>query len=208
MSLISAALTVLLSAPLAAQPPASLTLRGSVPAHQTEARLGAWLDAQPLVARKIAQISSEARLLADAMAPESDLRDAMSDRPAPQDGPQSVAALPGMTAKPQAGCVALSDCANPPLALDVEDAAALRPALRRLLRPWLLLQQAGQDKIKIDAVAGEDARLLELSWAGTALKKVALNVSPKPEGGFRLWLDRPFELAEHYNAGRDAALRR
>lgn len=207
MSLLSCAVTVLLASPLAAQS-ASLKLRSAEPASQAEARLGAWLDAQPAIARKISQADSEASLLAAIMAPESDLRDALSDRPAPKDERERLQSMPGMTAKPQAGCVTLQDCANPPLALDAADAAALRPALRRLLRPWLLLQQAGQGKIKIDAVAGEDARLLELTWAKTSLKKVALSVRPKPEGGFRLWLDRPFELADHYNAGREAALQR
>lgn len=132
-----------------------------------------------------------------------DLRDAVS-------GVKSadlIERLPGMRAPAAPVCRALADCAVPELALDVPDAERLPESVRRLVRPWVLLQQARGESVELAASESGDS-LLTVGLKGLDARPLTLNMAPRLLGGFKVWFDQPFVLASLYGRERDAALKR
>ena len=148
-----------------------------------------------------------------------DLRDAVSDengpdqfkrrlaQAAPPERTSLLARLPGVEAPPAPTCLALSECAEPALSASVADAALLPDALRRLVRPWMLLQQARGSKVELIPADGEGDAALKIALKGLAAEPLTLNVTPSRAGGFSVWFDRPQELAALYVRERAAALK-
>jgi hypothetical protein len=138
---------------------------------------------------------------------ESGLRDAVSDFSGDRLRRGFVESLPGMRA-PGLGCVTLSDCAVPELAAEAVEARELPDTVRRLVRPWLLLQQARGSSVELipQEGAGDAALIVRLRDADSA--PMTLNVAPRLLGGFKVWFDRPFVLAALYDRERAAVLRR
>lgn len=138
---------------------------------------------------------------------DNDLRDAVSDVPAPDRLKRQIEDLPGMKAPPAGACATLADCATPELAMDVPDAELLPDALRRMVRPWMLLQQSRGSEVAIEpAPEGGDAALV-VTLRDLDAPRLTLNVSPRLLGGFKVWFDQPLVLASLYGRERDAALK-
>jgi hypothetical protein len=149
---------------------------------------------------------------------DSDLRDAVSDAQGPDelkrrieqapasDRTRLLEQLPGVKAPPAPACRALADCAAPDLALDVAGADQLPDALRGLVRPWMLLQQARGSEIDVLPADAGDA-ILTVKLKGLDVEPLTLNVSPRLLGGFKVWFDQPETLAAVYARERDAALK-
>ena len=130
-----------------------------------------------------------------------DLRDAVSDRPS------LLSQLPGLKTAALAPCRALADCATPDLAVNVSDAQLLPDAVRGLLRPWMLLQQARGSELRISPIAAAGDAVLAVKLRDLDAPELTLNVAPRPLGGFKVWFDQPFLLASLYGRERDAALK-
>lgn len=139
-----------------------------------------------------------------AEARDSDLRDSVAERSGPKD---ILDLLPGLKAPPTPVCRDLGDCAVPELALDVTSSERLADSVRRLVRPWMLLQQARRSSVEITAAETGDA-VLTLKLKGLDTPPLTLNVSPRLLGGFKVWFDSPLVLASLYGRERDAALKR
>jgi hypothetical protein len=148
-----------------------------------------------------------------------DLRDAVSDENGPGQFNRRLAQasvpgraallaeLPGLKAPAAPTCLALSECAEPALSVSVPDAALLPDALRRLVRPWMLLQQARGSKVELISADGEGDAALKVALKGLAAEPLTLNVTPSRAGGFAVWFARPQELAVLYVRERAAALK-
>jgi hypothetical protein len=118
-----------------------------------------------------------------------------------------VEGLPGMSKPaPGAPCRSLSECAVPDLALAADDAATLPETVRRLVRPWLLLQQARGSRVDLTPVEGPGDAALLVRLRDSDAAPLVVNVTPRLLGGFKVWLDRPFVLAALYDRERSAAL--
>lgn len=148
---------------------------------------------------------------------ESDLRDAVSDfsGDALRRGLESsqgsrrkalLSALPGMAPASEPACRTVVDCAVPDLALDVPDARRLSDSVRRLVRPWMVLQQARGADIELSPLEGPGDAALALRLRGLEDQPLVLNVSPRLLGGFSVWFDRPFVLAALYDRERSSLL--
>lgn len=135
---------------------------------------------------------------------ESDLRDAVSDaaigNPTTAAGVSGdrrkmmIEALPGMKA-PTAGatlCADIADC-SPELSVEVADARGIPDAMRRMIRPWMALQQARGGALDVRTAEGEGDAALILDLKGPW--PLTLNVSPHLVGGFKLWIDHPEDAA-------------
>jgi hypothetical protein len=90
--------------------------------------------------------------------------------------------------------------------MDVSSADTLPEELRRLVRPWMLLQEA----------RGSDLELIPVTAAGDAVltlklkdlkQELTLNVSPRLFGGFKVWFEQPLVLASLYGRERDALMK-
>lgn len=150
---------------------------------------------------------------------DSDLRDAVSDTGGPEDLRRQLAEaaasdrarllqqLPGLHAPVASGCAALTDCAHPDMALDVDDAEQLPDALRTMVRPWMLLQQARGSEVVLTPVAGDGDAVLTVALKGVKTGPMTLNVSPRLLGGFKVWFDEPLVLASVYGRERDSVLK-
>lgn len=151
---------------------------------------------------------------------DSDLRDAVSETSGPDavrlqlegvpvsDRARVLEQLPGLKAPVPSNCAALADCARPELAMDVASAEQLPDAVRGLVRPWMLLQQARRSEVVLSPVSGEGDALLTVTLKGLDAAPLTLNVSPRILGGFKVWFDQPLLLASLYGRERDAALKR
>jgi hypothetical protein len=138
-----------------------------------------------------------------AEARESGLRDAVAAAPATRE--ELIAELPGMKVPPAGPCASLAACATIELAEEVGHPELLSDAVRRMLRPWLLLQEARGRKADIETASAHDA-LLTVRLRGVDTAPLVLNVSPRLLGGFRVWFDEPFRLSAVYERERAAAL--
>ena len=132
-----------------------------------------------------------------------DLRDAVSG----VKGADLIEQLPGMKAPAAPVCRALADCAVPELALDVPDAERLPESVRRMVRPWMLLQQARGALVELVASESGDS-VLTVKLKGLNTPPLTLNMAPRLLGGFKVWFDQPFVLASLYGRERDSALER
>ena len=166
---------------------------------KAEDALRRFVERDPRLKAKLDEASQrEEALLAAGRDP--DLRDAVSDRGS------LLQRLPGLQAPAAPNCRALSECANPELSAQVADAALLPDALRSLVRPWMLLQQARGSEVELITAEGTGDAALKVALRGLSLAPLTLNVTPN-SGGFKIWFDRPQELASLYVRERDAALK-
>ena len=161
----------------------------------------------------------EAGLIAAAR--ESDMRDSVSDvagsslrRSLEQSQSAKrealIQTLPGMKAPMKApedsACLTIVDCASPDMAMDVPDAQRLPDTLRRMVRPWMVLQQARGSSIELSSLDGPGEATLALRLKNVDAQPLVLNVAPRLLGGFTVWFNSPFVLAELYNRERNAVL--
>jgi hypothetical protein len=147
-----------------------------------------------------------------------DLRDAVSDsgsadsmrrelaRATSKERAKLLQKMPGLKSPKASLCRTLADCPHPELAMDVSSADTLPEELRRLVRPWMLLQEA----------RGSDLELIPVTAAGDAVltlklkdlkQELTLNVSPRLFGGFKVWFEQPLVLASLYGRERDALMK-
>lgn len=149
---------------------------------------------------------------------ESDLRDAVSDMSgdnmrlglgkSQSDRRRALLEkMPGMKPSAMPECQSLVDCNAPHLALDAPDAQRLPDTLRRMVRPWMVLQEARGAEVELRAVDGPGDAALTLRLKDLDAQPLVLNVAPRPLGGFKVWFDRPFVLAALYGHERDMVLR-
>ncbi|MDX6770767.1 MAG: hypothetical protein SF051_14625 [Elusimicrobiota bacterium] len=193
------ALLLVLAASTASAAP-SLRLSGG---PKAEDKLRRFVSGDKALRERLADISArEAAFRAEAR--ESDLRDAVSD--APVDRAELIAQLPGLRRPSVPSCPTLKDCPAPELAADVADAADLAEAVRALVRPWMLLQQARGSVAEVSSAQGGDA-LLTVRLKDLDADPLVLNATPRLLGGFKVWFDRPLLLAALYGREREAALR-
>lgn len=191
---------------------ACLLLAGSASAAAPILRLTGGPKSEDKLRRFVAGDRILRQRLADAVrreeafraeARDSDLRDAVSDRQV--DRAELIEQLPGMKLPPTVNCPTLRACAAPELAADVVDADHLPDAVRRLVRPWMLLQQARGSAAEISSSSDGDA-ILVIRLKDLDAEPLVLNASPRLLGGFKLWFDRPLLLAALYGRERDASL--
>ncbi|MDE2490529.1 MAG: hypothetical protein KGM24_06750, partial [Elusimicrobia bacterium] len=146
------------------------------------------------------------------------LRDSVAAAPAPASLEKALARasgakrrallsrLPGMEALPPSDCATLSACSQPELERDVADAELLPDALRRLVRPWMLLQKARGSALELKSITGPGDAVLAVRLKGRGQPTLTLHVTPGL-GGYRVWYAEPFVLASLYGRERDAALK-
>jgi hypothetical protein len=157
----------------------------------------------------------EALLAADR---DPDLRDSISDTNGPDqlklklaqasgaDRAALLQKLPGLKAPAAPTCLVLTECPNPELSVEVTDAALLPDAVRRVVRPWMLLQQARGSSVELIPAEGSGDAALKVALKGLSPEPLTLNVTPSP-AGFRIWFERPEELASLYVRERGVALK-
>ncbi len=198
----------------AAAAPQSVRLSGGAKAEDKlrrfvsqDARLKARLDE---AARREEFYIAEAR--------ESDLRDAVSDadsgnhlrsaleKTASSKRQNLLETLPGMKAAATPACHTLAACPIPELALDVADAGRLPDSMRRLVRPWMVLQNARGSSVELSAVDGPGDAALSVTLTNLDAQPLIINVSPRLLGGFKVWFERPLVLAALYGREREAVL--
>ena len=173
---------------------------------KSEDALRKFVETNPALKAKLSNLSErEEAFVAEAR--DGDLHDAVSEANGPEKLKNKLAQLPGMQAPAPGACRVLAECATPELALDVPNAELLPGALRRLVRPWMLLQKARGADIRIaPADTGGDA-VLSVKTKGLDVASLTLNVTPRLMGGFTVWYDQPLVLASVYGRARDAALK-
>lgn len=191
---------------------ALLLLLLAAPASSARLRVGADAKSQDRLRRFVTADKAVRARLDDAKAREaafraeareSGLRDAVSDAPLTRE--QLIAELPGMQAPTAAACATLEACPTIELAETVPHPELLADAVRRMLRPWLLVQQARGRKADIESASQGDA-LLTVRLRGVDSAPLTLNVAPRLLGGFQVWFDEPFRLSALYERERAAAL--
>lgn len=160
------------AAPVLAQAP-----QPSAIAATADARLRSWLAADAKIQEKLAKARKPA-----AFAVETDLRDAVADRP---------------SQAPQSDCADFQSCPSPALSMDVAPGESAETAIRAMLRPWILLTDASGARLGV--AGGSDAQtILVMNIKDLGLAGVGLNAEPRAEGGMRLWFSREPELAAVY----------
>lgn len=168
-----------------------------------------------LAARLKDAVRREEAFVAEAR--ESDLRDAVSDTSVADlhaklestTGDRRKAlleALPGMKAVGGPACATLESCPALETAVEVADARAIPDALRRMVRPWMTLQQARGSELELSSAEGAGDAALTLSLKGVQSAPLTLNVSPHLIGGFSVWFDQPEAAAALYARERAAVL--
>ncbi|MDD5302202.1 MAG: hypothetical protein PHS14_03760 [Elusimicrobia bacterium] len=208
-------LSLVLAAPsFAASSPKPVRLSGGAKAEDKlrrfvsqDAHLKARLDE---AARREEFYVAEAR--------ESDLRDAVSDvhsgdnlragleKTAGEKRKDILETLPGMKAPAVPVCRTVAACPTPDLALDVSDAESLPDSMRRLVRPWMVLQQARGSEIELSSIDGPGDAALSVKLKDLDAQPLIINVSPRLLGGFKVWFERPLVLAALYGREREAVL--
>lgn len=191
---------------------ALLLLLLAAPASSARLRVGADARSEDALRRFVTADKSVRARLDDAKAREAafraearetGLRDAITDTTPTRE--QLIAELPGMKVPPASACATLESCATIELAETVAHPELLSEAVRRLLRPWLLVQQARGRKADIETATQGDA-LLTVRLRGVDAPPLTLNVAPRLLGGFSVWFDEPFRLSALYERERSAAL--
>ncbi len=149
-----------------------------------------------------------------AEAEKSGLRDAVSDTSS-RDNPRSdfekrkdlLENFPGMKAAVVSACRTIATCPIPDLALDVADAKRLPDSVRRLVRPWMALQQARGSEVELTSIDGPGNAALSIKLKDINVQPLILNISPRLPGGFKVWFERPLVLASLYSHERETVLR-
>lgn len=213
----SVLLSLLLAAPsIAAAAPKSVRLYGG---PKSEDILRRFVEKNPNLKARLDQAArrEEAYLIE---VRESDLRDAVRDiRPGDnlrsnlekttgQKRREELSALPGMKAAAKPVCHTVVECPIPELAIDAPDAEHLSESVRRLVRPWMVLQQARGTGIVVTPVDGPGDAALTIKLKDLNTAPIVVNVTPRLLGGFKVWLDRPLYLAALYDRERAVVLTR
>jgi hypothetical protein len=207
-------LSVVLAVPALAAP-APVRISGG---KKAEDRLRRFVEQDlALKARLDEAARREEAYLAEAR--ESDLHDAVSDahngdslltgleKSVGEKRKDILSALPGMKPAPAPACRDLAVCPTPDLALDVPDASQLSDSVRRLVRPWLVLQQARGSEVELAPVDGPGDAAVSVKLKDLDAQPLIINVTPRLLGGFKVWFERPLFLAALYGRERDAILR-
>jgi hypothetical protein len=161
-------------------------------------------------------IKREERFVAEAR--ESDLRDAVSDtsindlhasleKTSGEKRKAILEALPGMKAYAGPACATLAACVAPDMSIEVSAAGDVPDTLRRMIRPWMALQQERGSEIEVTAAEGEGDTALIVKLKGVNAVPLLLNVSPHLIGGFSVWFDHPDAAAALYAREREAVLK-
>ncbi|HXT00451.1 MAG TPA: hypothetical protein VN915_07230 [Elusimicrobiota bacterium] len=185
---------------------------------KAEDALRRFVERDPKLKAKLdAAAAREEALLAKDRDP--DLRDAVAEMNGPDQLQRRLVAaspserkillegLPGLLAPAAPACPALSECAEPELSVAVTDASLLPDALRRLVRPWMLLQQARGSKVELSPAEGEGDAALTVALKGLAAEPLTVDVTPLGASGYKVAFERPQELAALYSREREAALK-
>lgn len=160
-------------------------------------------------------VKREERFVAEAR--ESDLRDAVSDTAVNDlhaklesttgDKRKAIIeSLPGMKAYGGPACASLAACVEPDMTLEVTDANDVPDVLRRMIRPWMTLQQERGSEISVANAEGAGDAALVVTLKGVDAAPLTLNVSPHLIGGFSVWFDRPEAAAALFARERAAVL--
>jgi hypothetical protein len=158
----------------------------------------------------------EERFVAEAR--ESDLRDAVSDtsindlhasleKSSVEKRKAILESMPGMKGLSGPACATLEACTSPEMSVEVSNASDVPATLRRMVRPWMALQQARGSEIEIATAEGEGDAAIIVKLKGVNAVPLKLNVSPHLLGGFAVWFDHPEAAAELYAREREAALK-
>ena len=161
-------------------------------------------------------IKREERFVAEAR--ESDLRDAVSDaslndfhaqleRTTGEKRKAVLESLPGMKAYGGPACATLAACVEPDMSIEVSDSGDVPGTLRRMIRPWMTLQQERRSEIQVVTAEGEGDAALIVKLKGLNAPPLMLNVSPHLLGGFSVWFDQPEDAAALYARERAAVLK-
>jgi len=161
-------------------------------------------------------IKREERFVAEAR--ESDLRDAVSDtsindlhadleKTSVEKRKAIIESMPGMKAYGGPACASLATCVAPEMSLEVSDAGDVPDTIRRMVRPWMTLQQARGSEIEVATAEGEGDAALIVKLKGVNTVPLKLNVSPHLIGGFAVWFDHPEAAAELYAREREIVLK-
>ena len=169
---------------------------------KAEDALRRFVERDPKLKAKLDEASQrEGKIVASFREP--DLRDSVAD-----DGRGAlISRLPGMKAPAAPTCRTLSECDKPDLSAEVSDSSLVPDALRRIVRPWMLLQQARGTEVELSSLSGAGDAALRVGLKGLSAAPLTVNVAPGAAGGFKVWFDRPLELAALYVRERDAALK-
>jgi hypothetical protein len=160
-------------------------------------------------------IKREERFVAEAR--ESDLRDAVSDsslddlhanleKTTGEKRKAIIESMPGMKAYGGPACASLAACVEPDMSIEVSDAGDVPGILRRMIRPWMTLQQERGSEIEVAAAEGEGDAALIVKLKGVDVAPLALNVSPHLLGGFSVWFEQPEAAAALFARERAAVL--
>jgi len=211
MRLTFLAAALLLAAPAFAGP---MRLKGG---SKSENKLRRFVENDAkLKARLQDAVKREERFVAEAR--ESDLRDAVSDtslddlhaRLESTTGEKRKAILesmPGMKAYGGPACATLAACVEPDMAIEVSDSGDVPDTLRRMIRPWMTLQQERRSAIEVVTAEGEGDAALVVKLKGVDAPPLTLNVSPHLLGGFSVWFDEPEAAAAFYARERASVLK-
>ncbi len=160
-------------------------------------------------------IKREERFVAEAR--ESDLRDAVSDtsindlhanleKSSVEKRKAILESMPGMKAYGGPACATLAACVAPDMSIEVLSASDVPGTIRRMVRPWMTLQQARGAELEVATAQGEGDAALIVKLKGVNAIPLRLNVSPHLIGGFAVWFDHPEAAAELYAREREIVL--
>jgi hypothetical protein len=161
-------------------------------------------------------VKREQRFVAEAR--ESDLRDAVSDtsindlhanleKSSVEKRKAILESMPGMRAYAGPACATLAACVAPEMSLEVPNASDVPDTIRRMVRPWMALQQARGAELEVATAEGEGDAALIVKLKGVNAVPLRLNVSPHLIGGFAVWFDHPEAAAELYARERAIVLK-
>jgi hypothetical protein len=173
----AAVIFLLCAAPLRAAP-----ANDSQIAIVAESRLRAWLANDPKVQEKITRAKNATQTLA-----ERNLKDVVVN------GPQKA------RSRRPSDCLDFKSCPVPPLVMNLPGGADVEKAIRAMVRPWIWLADTKGVRLGV-APAGSDAQtILLMNIQKLGLSSVALNITPRKEGGVHLWFSRGSKLAALYS---------
>lgn len=192
----------------------ALVLLGSPVLAASNISVGAGPKAEDKLRRYVAGDKALRARLDDALrrealfrteARETGLKDAVADAAATRE--QMIAEMPGMKMPPAPTCASLIECHAPEFSAVVDDSALLPDAVRDMMRPWLLLQEARGQKTEVSSASTGDA-LMTVKLKGLDAPPLTLNVAPRLLGGFNVWFDEPARLTALYERERAAVFAR
>ena len=176
---------------------------------KAEATLGNWLKRR-VIRKELALAQARADFLATHETDE--LRDSIASAEPPASVKHAAlrrinSGMPpafwSLTAPHPETCLSLSDCATPPLALDIVKAEDIPAAILTLLRPWLLLEQAGKTSLRLTADKRTNGHLFDMDIEGLPDGPAGLRLATKPNGkGYRIWFEDGLVLAAFFESRR------